>query len=85
MTQLTIEINNKDHIRSFEQIELIDLFGNVLVNEKVQSNSIHPTLYTTLRKFEPPVKSFFFYIRVEQMFILFYLIEISLCSLGIWY
>ncbi|CAF0772843.1 unnamed protein product [Rotaria sordida] len=65
LTYLTIEINSQDNIRNAEQIELIDLFGNVLINEKLQINLIHPTLYSTLRKFEPPVKSFFFYIRLS--------------------
>jgi hypothetical protein len=64
LTYLTIEINSKDDVRNAEQIELIDLFGNVLVNENIQSNDLHPTFYSTLRKFQPPANSFFFYIRV---------------------
>ncbi|CAF3915835.1 unnamed protein product [Rotaria sp. Silwood2] len=65
LTYLTIEINNQDNVRNAEQIELIDLFGNVLNSEKLQLNHVHSTLYSTVRKFEPPVKSFFFYIRLS--------------------
>jgi hypothetical protein len=63
-TYLTIEISNKDDIHHAKQIELIDLFGNILVNEKIQSNLNNSALYSTLEKFQPPVSSFFFYIRV---------------------
>ncbi|CAF2244305.1 unnamed protein product [Rotaria magnacalcarata] len=55
LTYITIEINSPDSIRNAEQIELLDLFGNILVNEKIQSNSTYSTLYSTLRKFEPPL------------------------------
>ncbi|CAF0756370.1 unnamed protein product [Rotaria sp. Silwood1] len=65
LTYLTIEINSQDNVRNAEQIELIDLFGNVLVSEKLQSNVVDSTLYSTLKKFEPPVKTFFFYIRLS--------------------
>ena len=68
-THLIIEINSKKKYHNAEQIELIDLSGNVLVQETIQSNFLHSTLYATLRKFQPPVKSFFFYIRVIDIFL----------------
>ncbi len=66
-TYLTIEINNKDDIQSAEQIELVDLYGNILVNKNIQSNLNQSTLYSTLEKFQPPSSSFFFYIRVFRI------------------
>ena len=70
LTYLTTEINSKDDVRNAEQIELIDLFGNVLVKENIQPNDLHPTFYSTLQKFQPPANSFFFYIRVTSFLLL---------------
>jgi hypothetical protein len=81
-TYLLIEVNNKDDTHHAERIELIDLFGNVLVNEKIQSNSTNPLLYSTLRKFQPPVHTFFFYIRVFRFF---NFQKHKILSLVIWY
>jgi len=67
-TYLMIEISNKDDIRNAEKIELIDLYGNILLNEKIQSNLNYSTLYSTLEKFQPPANTFFFYIRVFYIF-----------------
>lgn len=61
---LHVEMQNEDDHRRAEQVELIDLFGNVLVSERVQVNPIHSTFYSTVRQFQPPADSFFFYIRV---------------------
>jgi len=61
---LTIEISNKDDIQNEKQIELIDLYGNILVKEKFQLNKNNSLLYSTIEKFQPSVKNFFFYIRV---------------------
>jgi hypothetical protein len=63
-TYLTIEISEKDDIQSAKQVELVDLYGNVLVNKDIQANDNYSTLYSTLDKFQPPASSFFFYIRV---------------------
>ena len=56
-----------DDIRHAEQIELVDLFGNVLVHEPIQVNPQLPTFYSTMNKFQPPVHSSFFYIRVHTV------------------
>ncbi|CAF2684173.1 unnamed protein product [Rotaria sp. Silwood2] len=63
-TYLTIEISNKDDIQNAQQTELIDLYGNILVNQKLQLNTNNSLLYSTIEKFQPPVKNFFFYIRL---------------------
>ena len=59
-----IEINHEDDIQHAQHIELIDLFGNILVDQKIQENINYSNIYSTLEKFQPPVSSFFFYIRV---------------------
>ena len=61
---LNIEINSRDDVRHANQIELVDLFGNVLINETMQANQIDSRFYATLRKFQPPLNTSFFYIRV---------------------
>ncbi len=68
-TYLTVEISNKDDIRNAKQIELIDLYGNILVNEKIQPNVNDSILYSTIEKFQPPAKNFFFYIRVFYIYL----------------
>ena len=61
---LHVEVQSEDDSRRAEQVELVDLFGNVLVSERVQVNPVHSTFYSTVRQFQPPADSFFFYIRV---------------------
>jgi hypothetical protein len=63
-THLTLEVSTGEDIRDAERIELIDLFGNVLVDERIEVNQVLPTFYSTAVKFQPPVHSSFFYIRV---------------------
>lgn len=73
---LIIEISHQDDIRHAQQIELIDLFGNILVEQKIQANINYSDIYSTLEKFQPPVSSFFFYIRVcSHIHTRFFLIE----------
>ncbi|CAF0852080.1 unnamed protein product [Adineta ricciae] len=64
LTHLIVEVNHVDDIRDAKQIELLDLFGNVLVHEPIQVNPQLPTFYSTMNKFQPPVHSSFFYIRL---------------------
>ena len=61
---LMIDISNEEDIQNAQQIELIDLFGNILVDQIIEANINHSNLYSTREKFQPPVSSFFFYIRV---------------------
>ncbi|UJR25150.1 hypothetical protein I4U23_006509 [Adineta vaga] len=64
LTHLTVEVNHIDDIHHGEHIELVDLFGNVLVNEPIQINQQLQTFYSTMNKFLPPIHSLFFYIRL---------------------
>lgn len=65
-TYLTIEIPNQDDISQAQQIELIDLYGNILVKKHIQLNNNQSNLlYSTIEKFLPPAHNFFFYIRLS--------------------
>lgn len=64
-TYLTIEIPDQDDVSHAQQIELIDLYGNILVKKTIQLNTNQSNLYSTIEKFSPPAHNFFFYIRLS--------------------
>ena len=69
---LHLELQSEDDSRRADRVELVDLFGNILVSERIQANPPQSTFFSTVRPFQPPADSFFFYIRVR--------LSLSFCS-----